>query len=418
MPQSSPKSYSAFEIALHNVDVAAKKIGLNGEIGTLIKNPDRELKVELPLMRDNGTLEVFTGYRVQHNNVRGPFKGGIRYHHEVDLDEVRALAALMTWKTAIVDIPFGGAKGGITCDPRKLSEKELEQLTRLFTNGIDPIIGPNMDIPAPDVNTNAQVMSWFLDEYSRRHGFSPACVTGKPVDLFGSYGREEATGRGVVIAYREAAKRFGIDLKTASAAIQGFGNVGSNTAKVLAAMGGKIVAVSDMYGGIYSKKGIDIPALLEHVRKTRSVKDFSGTEVMTNEELLECSCDVLIPAALGGQVTKANASRIKAKLIVEGANEPLSYEADEILDAKGTKVVPDILANAGGVTVSYFEWAQNLQQFRWEEERVNAELEKIMVRAFDHVWKKTEEHKVPMRIGAYIVAVERIAHATSLRGYH
>lgn len=418
MTSASPKTLSSFEIALHNVDIAAKKIGLDRDVTTLIKNPDRELKVELPLVHDDGTLHVYTGFRVQHNNVRGPFKGGIRYHPEVDLDEVRALAALMTWKTAIVDLPFGGAKGGITCDPRTLSEKELEQLTRSFTKGIDPIIGPNTDIPAPDVNTNAQVMSWFLDEYSRRHGFSPACVTGKPVDLFGSYGREAATGRGVVITFREAARALGIDMKRSRVAIQGFGNVGSNTAKILADAGGTVVAVSDVFGGIYNKKGIDIPALLEHLQKTKGVKGFPGTEALTNEELLECDCDVLIPAALGGQVTKANASRVKAKLIVEGANEPLTYEADEILEAKGTRVVPDILANAGGVTVSYFEWAQNLQQFRWEEDRVNAELEKIMVRAFGQVWQKTQQHKVPMRVGAYVVAIERVARATALRGHY
>lgn len=418
MPTSARKDHSAFEIALHNVDAAARKLGLHPDLCTMIKNPDRELKVELPLTRDDGSLHVFTGYRVQHNNARGPFKGGIRYHHEVDLDEVRALAALMTWKTAIVNIPFGGAKGGVTCDPRTLSRKELEQLTRLFVQGIDPVIGPNVDIPAPDVNTNAQVMAWFADEYSRRHGFSPACVTGKPVDLFGSLGREEATGRGVVITYRQAAKVFGLDMRTATAAIQGFGNVGSHTAGILAALGGRIIAVSDVEGGIYNKKGLDIPALIGHVRNTKTVKGFPGSEPLTNDELLECSCDVLIPAALGGQITRANAGRIKAKLIVEAANEPTTFEADEILEGKGIHVVPDILANAGGVTVSYFEWAQNLQQFRWEEERVNAELETIMVRAFDQVSKRSQEHKVPMRIGAYIVAVERVARATELRGNH
>lgn len=413
----APKNYSAFEIALRNIDRAAEKIGLSSELTTLIKNPDRELKVELPLVRDDGSLHVFTGYRVQHNNVRGPFKGGIRYHHEVDLDEVRALAALMTWKTAIVDIPFGGAKGGITCDPQSMSARELEQLTRLFVQGIDPIIGPNMDIPAPDVNTNAQIMSWFLDEYSRRHGFSPACVTGKPVDLFGSFGREEATGRGVVIAFREAAKLFGMDFKRSRVAVQGFGNVGSNTARILAAMGGTVIAASDMYGGIISRKGIDVAALLDHVRSTKSVKGFPGTDAISNEELLECDCDVLIPAALGGQVTGKNAGSIKAKLIVEGANEPVTDEADEVLERKGIKVVPDILANAGGVTVSYFEWAQNLQQFRWDEDHVNRELEKIMVHAFNQVGEKTRQHNVPMRIGAYILAIERVARATKLRGH-
>lgn len=412
------KKLSAFEIALHNFDIAAKKLALPEDLAILIKNPDRELRVELPVVRDKGHIEVFTGYRVQHNNARGPFKGGIRYHHEVDLDEVRALAALMTWKTAIVDIPFGGAKGGITCNPGSLSARELEELTRSFTSHIDPIIGPNEDIPAPDVNTNAQVMSWFLDEYSKRHGFSPASVTGKPVDLLGSYGREEATGRGVVISFREAARKFGIDFKKSGVAVQGFGNVGSNTAKILAQMGGTVVAVSDVHGGIYNKKGIDIPELLRHIKSTKSVQGFKGCDPITNEELLECACDVLIPAALGGQVRKDNASSVKANVIIEGANEPLTYEADEIFESRGVKVVPDILANAGGVTVSYFEWAQNLQQFRWEEERVNSELEKIMIRSFDEVSRKSEEHRVPLRIGAYILAVDRVARATKLRGHY
>jgi glutamate dehydrogenase (NAD(P)+) len=408
---------SAFEVALHNFDIAAKKLGLPADVATLIKNPDRELRVELPIVRDNGKVEIFTGYRVQHNNARGPFKGGIRYHPEVDLDEVRALAALMTWKTAVVDIPFGGAKGGIACDPKTMSAGELENLTRVFTAKIDPIIGPHEDIPAPDVNTNAQVMSWFLDEYSKHHGFLPACVTGKPVDLLGSYGREEATGRGVIIAYREAAKAYGIDFKTGRVAIQGFGNVGSNTAKVLSEMGGTLVGVSDMKGGIYNAKGINISELLEFNRNNGTVVGFKETESLTNEELLECQCDVLVPAALGGQVHKGNAARIKAKMIVEGANEPLTYEADEIFESKSVKVIPDILANAGGVTVSYFEWAQNLQQFRWDLERVNAELEKVMVRAFQEVLRKSNEHKVPMRIAAMLSAVDRVARATKLRGY-
>lgn len=417
MHSSAGGKLSAFEVALHNFDIAAKKLGLPEDIGSFIKNPDRELKVELPIVRDSGKVEVFTGYRVQHNNSRGPFKGGIRYHPQVDLDEVRALAALMTWKTAVVDIPFGGAKGGITCDPKTMSPGELENLTRVFTSKIDPIIGPHQDIPAPDVNTNAQVMSWFLDEYSKRHGFLPACVTGKPVDLLGSYGREEATGRGVVIVYREAAKAFGIDFKKARVAIQGFGNVGSNTARVLAEMGGTLVAVSDVEGGIYNGKGLHVADLLAHTRENGTVRGLKGADSITNEELLECPCDVLIPAALGGQVHKGNAGSVKARMIVEGANEPLTYEADEILESKGVKVIPDILANAGGVTVSYFEWAQNLQQFRWDLDRVNMELEKVMVRAFNEVLKKSTEHNVPMRIAALLSAVDRVARATKLRGY-
>lgn len=416
---SVPKSaiHNPYEVVLHNFELAAKKIGLNEELALLIRTPDRELRVELPVMMDDGKLHSIIGYRVQHNNARGPYKGGIRYHQEVDLDEVRALASLMTWKTAVVDIPFGGAKGGITIDPTKLSSGELERLTRAFTSKIDLIIGPSEDIPAPDVNTNAQTMAWMMDEYSKSHGYSPAVVTGKPIELGGSLGREEATGRGVCIALREAAKSYRLDLKKITVAIQGFGNVGSHTARILEQeLGVKVVAVSDVKGGIYNPRGIRFAEASAQFRNTGSVVGLKGCVKLTNEELLELKCDVLIPAALGNQLRADNADRVQAKLIVEAANGPTTYEADEIFASKKVPVIPDIYANAGGVTVSYFEWVQNVQRFRWEYPRVLEELEKIMTPSFAAVYHMSEHHKVPLRIGAFILAVDRVAKAAKLRG--
>jgi glutamate dehydrogenase (NAD(P)+) len=411
------KMLTAYDVVLHNFDIAAAKLQLSDEVKQLIKTPDRELRVELPMIMDDGKLNTLIGYRVQHNNARGPNKGGIRYHPDVDLDEIRALASLMTWKTAVVDVPFGGAKGGIAVDPRQLSTGELERLTRVFTQKIDCVIGPSEDIPAPDVNTNAQVMSWMMDQYSRRHGHSPAVVTGKPVELGGSAGREEATGRGVCITLREASKVFKFDIRKTSIAVQGFGNVGAHTAKILEEeFGSKVVAVSDVKGGVYNPRGIRFKDAIEHVAETGSVVGLKGAAKISNSELLELKCDVLIPAALGGQLHGRNADRVKAKLIVEGANEPTTYEADEIFAAKKIPIIPDILANAGGVTVSYFEWAQNLQQFRWDYSRVVSELEKIMTKSFADVMKMTEKYNVTMRIGAYILALDRVAKATKLRG--
>ncbi|MDE3057185.1 MAG: glutamate dehydrogenase [Bacteroidota bacterium] len=408
---------SAYEVVLHNFDLAASKLDLSEELKQLIKTPDRELRVELPIRMDDGKLQTFIGYRVQHNNARGPNKGGIRYHPEVDLDEVRALASLMTWKTAIADVPFGGAKGGIAVDPGQLSMNELERLTRTFTTNIDCIIGPSEDIPAPDVNTNAQVMSWLMDQYSRRHGHSPAVVTGKPLELGGSEGREEATGRGVAYILREAAKLYDHDMKKLSVALQGFGNVGSHTARILSTeFGAKVVAVSDVKGGVYNPRGIRYDDAVEHEKTSGSIVGLRGAAKISNEELLELKCDVLIPAAMGNQLRGDNADRVKAKLIVEAANGPTTFEADEIFAAKKIPVIPDILSNAGGVTVSYFEWAQNLQQFRWEYKRVVAELEKVMVTSFAAVMATAEKYKVSPRIGAYILAVDRVARATNLRG--
>lgn len=417
--EQSAKSlkHNPYEDVLRNFETAAKKINLNEETSLLIKTPDRELRVELPVLMDDGKLHSLIGYRIQHNNARGPYKGGIRYHQDVDVDEVRALASLMTWKTAVVDIPFGGAKGGITVDPTKHSAGELERMTRVFTSHIESIIGPLEDIPAPDMNTNAQTMSWMMDEYSKHHGYSPAVVTGKPVELGGSLGREEATGRGVCIILREAVKSHKLDLKKITVAVQGFGNVGSHTARILEQeMGVKVVAISDVKGGIYNPRGIRYADALAHLKNTGSIVGLKGCVKLTNEELLELKCDILIPAALGNQLRADNANNVKAKLIIEAANGPTTVEADEIFASRHIPVIPDILANAGGVTVSYFEWAQNMQQFKWEYPRVVNELEKIMTHSYQSVLHTTEKYKVPMRIGAFILAVERVAKAAKLRG--
>ena len=394
---------------------AADHMGLEPDIQMILRTPYRELIVQIPVRMDDGHLEMFHGYRVQHNAVRGPYKGGLRFHHEVDLNEVRSLAALMTWKTALVDIPFGGAKGGVTCDPTKMSRDELQRLTREFTRKIDMALGVYRDIPAPDVNTNAQVMAWIMDEYGKKHGYSPAIVTGKPVSLGGSLGREQATGRGTMIITREACRAYKIDLKGAKVAIQGFGNVGSWTALLLAEQGAKIVAVSDVNGGLYVEGGIDVPKLFEHVKATRTIAGFPGGKAIGNDELLALNVDILVPAALGGAITRDNADQIKAKLVIEAANSPVTPRADEMLRERGVHVVPDILVNAGGVTVSYFEWVQNLQQFRWDLDRVNTELEKRMVEAWNHVHRKHREDKLPLRIAAYCVSLEKLAEATRQR---
>ncbi len=415
----SAKSFkhNAYEDVLHNFELAAKKINLNEELALLIRTPDRELRVELPVMMDDGKLHSIIGYRVQHNNARGPYKGGIRFHQEVDIDEVRALASLMTWKTSIVDIPFGGAKGGVTIDPTKLSLGELERLTRAFTSKIDLIIGPSEDIPAPDMNTNAQTMAWMMDEYSKSHGYSPAVVTGKPIELGGSLGREEATGRGVCIALREAAKTFHLDLKKITVAVQGFGNVGSNTVRILEQeMGVKVVALSDVKGGVYNPRGIRYSDAVTQLKNTGSLAGVKGGVKLSNEDLLELKCDVLIPAALGNQLRANNANNVKAKLIIEAANGPTTVEADEIFASRNIPVIPDIYANAGGVTVSYFEWVQNVQRFRWDYARVMSELEKTMTSSYLAVLHTSEKYKVPLRIGAFILAVERVAKAAKLRG--
>jgi len=407
---------SAIEITRGNFRIAAQRLGLDQDMQTLLGTPFRELRVDVPIRMDDGHLQVFIGYRVQHNGVRGPAKGGIRYHPNVDIDEVRALAEAMTWKTAVVNIPFGGAKGGVTCDPSKMSMRELEKLTRKFTSRIHLILGPYRDVPAPDVNTNAQVMTWLFDEYSSAHGYTPACCTGKPIDLGGSLGREQATGRGVSFMVREAAKDLGLDLGKLRVCVQGFGNVGSNAALLIEQLGCKVVGVSDVKGGIYSARGLSVGDVIAHLKKTGSVVGFPGADPLTNEELLESDCDVLVPAALECVLHGGNAGRVKAKLIVEGANLPTTPSADEVFSKRGVVVVPDILANAGGVTCSYFEWAQNLQQVFWEEDHVNRELEKIMVKAYRTVADRAKAEQTQLRTAAYCVAVERVARAEKLRG--
>ncbi len=392
---------------------------LDPRVKELLREPMRTLKVSIPVKMDDGSIRVFQGFRCQHNNVLGPFKGGIRFHPEADEDEVKALAALMTYKCAVVGLPYGGAKGGVLCDPRELSEGELERLSRGFIRAIAPIIGPEQDIPAPDVNTNAKIMGWFVDEYSVLRGsYQRGVVTGKPIGLGGSEGRDGATGRGVMYVIREAAAAFGLELRGATIAVQGFGNVGSYAAKFLHDLGCKIIAVTDIFGGVYCKDGIDPYSLKEHEMRTGSVKDFPGTTPVSNEELLALECDILIPAALGNQLTGKNAGSVKAKWVVEAANGPTTPEADEILKEKGVLVIPDILANAGGVTVSYFEWVQNNYNYYWSAEEVDQRLERIMVDAFQAVYKAyAEREEVDLRVAAYVVALERLAAAMKARGW-
>ena len=406
-----------FKATCDQFERASEQLGLESNLAQSLMMPDRELAVEVPLNRDDGSLSIFQGYRIQHNDARGPFKGGIRYHQEVDLDEVRSLAALMTYKTAVVDIPYGGGKGGITVDPRKLSKREIEQLSRRFFRRISPVIGINKDIPAPDVNTNAQIMAWFMDEYSQNEGHSPGIVTGKPIDLGGSLGRESATGRGVFFTIREAANEFGIDLSKATAVIQGFGNVGSFAAKFLHESECKVIAVSDVTGGLHEPGGLDIPSLIDHVKEHGVIEKSGQGESISNEDILSLDCDFLIPAALGGVIHKMNAENLNCRFVIEAANGPTTPPGDEILFSKSIPVIPDILTNAGGVTVSYFEWVQNLQQFRWEEDEVNSKLETKMTSAYKEVTTLREEKNVSFRTAAFMVGIDRVARSVELRGF-
>ena len=394
---------------------AIKELGLKPNIANTLEMPDRELTVEVPFRKDNGEMESVLGFRVQHNNTRGPFKGGIRYHEHVDIEEVRSLATLMTWKTSLLDIPYGGGKGGIGVDPSKYSRTELERMSRNFFRAIDPIIGVNIDIPAPDVNTNAQVMSWFMDEYSQTHGYTPAIVTGKPLELGGSEGREAATGRGTAVITRETADKWGIELNNAKVVIQGFGNVGSYAAKFLHEYGCKIIGVSDVTGGLYDADGLDIPSLFEHNSKNRTIDGFKQGKKISNDELLALECDFMIPAALGSAINKSNVDSLNCKVIVEAANGPVTGDAANKLWDRKIGIIPDILTNAGGVTVSYFEWVQNLQQFKWTEDDVNAKLETKMVNAFNEVFELREKNNVPMRIASFMVAIDRVHKAYELR---
>ena len=408
---------TSFEAVTLFFDRAADHVGLDDELRSVLRSSYREIRVQVPVRMDDGDLNVYVGYRVQHNGARGPYKGGIRYHPDADLDEVRALAALMTWKTALVDVPFGGAKGGVQVDVTRLSEHERQRLTRRFTLAISYVLGQNRDIPAPDVNTNAQTMAWMMDAYSSRYGYTPAIVTGKPVELGGSLGREAATGRGVVHCLSEAAGTLGLKLEGATVAIQGFGNVGSWVARILGDLGCRVVAVSDVRGGVHASGGLDVGRLLDHVREAGTVVGAPECEELTNAELLELDVDVLVPAALDRVINRENADRIRARTVVEAANHPVTAAADEMLHDRGVTVIPDILANAGGVTVSYFEWAQNIQQFRWDEEQVNRELCKRMTSAWQRVHARAETDGLSLRTGAYCLAVGDVAQAVRLRGY-
>ncbi len=395
---------------------AARIMDVGERIETLLATPLREVKVQVSIELDSGEIRTFVGYRIQHDNSRGPMKGGLRYHPQLDQDEAVGLASLMTWKTAVVNLPYGGSKGGITCDPTQMSLKELERLTRKFVDQIQDVIGPTRDIPAPDVNTNPPVRAWIMDQYSKYPGHSPAVVTGKPLDLYGSKGRDSATGRGILFICREVLRDVGLPIKGTRFAIQGFGNVGSHSARLLHDDGGNLVAVSDIQGGVKNPQGLDVPALFEHVKRTGTVKGFTGGTSCSNDEVLAADCEVLIPAALGEVLTRRNAAEIRARIVVEGANAPTDPEADEIFEKRGVLVVPDILANAGGVTVSYFEWVQNLQHLTWDEDRVNAELEKIMKESYERVAQISRTRKLPLRTAAYVLAIGRVGKATVLRG--
>ncbi len=406
-------------VAQQQFDAAAQKLDLDDGLRRVLRVPKRELTVNFPVTMDDGHVEVFTGYRVQHNVSRGPAKGGIRYHQDVTLDEVRALSMWMTWKCAVVNIPYGGGKGGVIVDPKKLSIRELEGLTRRFATEISPLIGPDRDIPAPDVNTNSQTMAWIMDTFSMHHGYTiSGVVTGKPIAIGGSLGRNEATARGAVYTLLRASEVLSIPLKGARVAIQGYGNAGSIAASLLHAEGSVIVAVSDSTGGIYNPQGLDPAQVSAWKREHNTVVGFPKAEEISNSALLEVDCEILVPAALENQITAENAPRVKAKIVAEAANGPTTPEADEILHERGIFLIPDILCNAGGVTVSYFEWVQDMQSFFWTEERINESLKDVMDKAFASVYEMSQLHEVHMRIAAYMVAVARVAEATTLRGLY
>ena len=395
---------------------AARIMDVGERIETLLATPLRTVSVQVSIELDNGEIRTFKGYRVQHDNARGPMKGGLRFHPDVNEEEVLGLASLMTWKTAVVNLPFGGSKGGIQCNPSELSVKELERLTRKFVDQIHDVIGPTRDIPGPDMNTNPQVMAWIMDQYSRYHGHSPAVVTGKPIDLYGSRGREVATARGLQFIAREILRDVGQQVQGTRFAIQGFGNVGSHSARLFHEDGGKVVAVSDVHGGVQNARGLDVPALFEHVKKNGSVRGFSGGTPCRNEDVLVADCDVLVPCAIGGVIDKRVAAEVRARIVLEGANGPCLPEADDVFEQRGVLVVPDILANAGGVTVSYFEWVQNMQHITWEEERVTSELQRVMKEAYEKVGQISRTRKLPLRTSAYVLAIGRVGKATVLRG--
>ncbi len=408
-----------WQVAQQQFDLAAERLNLDPGLRRVLREPRRELTVHFPVKMDDGSVQVFTGFRIQHNLGRGPAKGGIRYHQDVSLDEVKALAMWMTWKCAVVGIPYGGGKGGVIVDPKKLSQKELEALSRRFFTEIEVLVGPERDIPAPDVNTNAQVMAWFMDTYSMHQGYTvPGVVTGKPISLGGSEGRTEATARGTVFCILEAARHLGIELPKARVSIQGFGNAGSIAATLISEEGATVVAVSDSTGGIHNPDGLDIKRVIAWKKEHGTVQGFPGTTDITNAEVLEVDCDILIPAALENQITNRNAGNIKARLIAEAANGPTTPDADRVLFANSKFMIPDILCNAGGVTVSYFEWVQDLNRDHWSERVVNEKLKEIMVKAFSETLAIARREQVDMRTAAYLLAVQRVADATAMRGLY
>lgn len=412
------KQFNPLEAAQEQLATAAGYLKLDPRIHAILREPQRVLEVSIPVHMDDGTIKIFKGWRSQHCDAVGPTKGGIRFHQNVTLDEVKALSIWMTFKCGVVGLPYGGGKGGVIVDPRELSANELERLSRGYIKAIATFVGSDRDIPAPDVNTNAQIMAWMSDEYNTIKGHSePGVFTGKPISIGGSLGRGAATGRGVAFSTREAAKKLGIDLAQAKVVVQGYGNVGSWAARLIHEMGGKVIAVSDVNGGIFAEKGLDIDALDAYVASKKSVVDMPGTKSLSGKELLEIPCDILVPAALENQITAENAPKLNCKLIVEGANGPTTPEADKILQERGITVVPDILANAGGVTVSYFEWVQNLSSYYWPEEEVNEKLERLMVKAFGEVWDMYQKHPVDMRTAAYMVSINRIAEAIKAKGW-
>ena len=408
---------SVFEEVNVFFDRAADRLDLDDGVRELLRRPWRELRVSVPVRMDDGRIEVFTGYRIQHNGARGPYKGGVRYHPTADDEDIRALASLMTWKNAVVEIPFGGAKGGVQCDPRTMSEGELNRLTRRYTTNIEHLLAVNRDIPAPDMGTNSQTMAWMMDAYGMIHGYTPAIVTGKPVELGGSVGRDAAPGRGAIYVMEDAARDLEISTDGARVVVQGFGQVGSWIARLAHEIGCKVIAVSDVGGGVYHETGLDVAGLVEHQREAGTVAGMPGTDPVTNEDILELEGDFLVPAAVAGVIHAGNATRVRAKVVVEAANHPVTPEADEILNDRGIHVLPDILVNAGGVVVSYFEWTQNLYQHQWEESRVNEELLKIMTRAYKGVREMVERDGVTYRDAAFTIGVGRVAHVAEMRGF-
>ncbi len=408
---------SNLDIVRHYFDRAVERLELPDDLRVVFWEPYREVTVQIPIKRADGRIHVFSGYRIQHNGARGPYKGGVRFHPEVDIDEVRALASLMTWKTAVANVPFGGAKGGVNCPAGDMEKSELQSVARSFMDKIEKVLGPTRDIPAPDVNTDAQTMAWMMDEYGKLHGHTPAICTGKPIALEGSWGREQATGRGCVFMFREAAPQIGISPAESTFVVQGYGNVGSWAARIMQQLGSRMVGASDATGAIRSDAGIDTDELARHIDEGGSLTEFPGAEVISPDDLLAIECDVLVPAALGGMIHEGNADRIGARVLIEGANSPTTPAADEILHEKGVHVIPDVMANAGGVVASYFEWVQNLQHFRWTEREVNDKLGGIMRRAYRDVSARAKEDQIPLREAAYVVGIERVVEASRTRGY-